>query len=148
MVPRWVPLAGFVLLTVCIAPAASLAADPNDEAAVRAVVQTWVDRNNNQDADGVLALFAPEARIDSRSAGSKVSLGIYAASLKQLDARGLWGRNQEAKITSLVFPSPDRAVVELETSWDTRRTRQTEKQRWALTKRQERWLILEKDYLK
>ncbi len=144
-----VSLVGLVLTFVAAAQLPLLAADPDDEAAVRALLQTWLEVSNRQDVDGILAHFAPDARIDSTTAGTKVSREMYAAALKVANARGALGRNIDAKIISLTFPTADRAVLELNTSWDAgpRGDRRTFKHRWTLRKREGRWLVQETEYL-
>ena len=150
MASRRVPLVTFVFLTLFAIPCLQ-AADQNDEEAIKAFVQTWVEVNRKQDVEGLMALVAPDARLDSRSARAKVSKGTWTASIKQAVASGTFGRNQEARIISVTFPAPDRAVLELETSWSIvggrRPGTQTEKERWTLAKRDGRWFIIEKDYL-
>ncbi len=129
-------------------PIPLLAADPDDEAAVKALLQTWLHVSNTQDVDGILALFAPDAQIDSTTAGTKVTKEMYAATMKVAYARGALGRNVEAKIVFLTFLDADRAVLELDTSWNAARgDHQALKHRWTLSKREGRWLVQETEYL-
>jgi hypothetical protein len=141
----------FTLLLFLVAPIPALPASPEDEAAVKAYVQTWVDVTRKQDLDALIALVAPEAKLDSRTARAKVPRDVWAASIKQAKAAGTFGRNQEATLQSLTFPAADKAVLDLETSSVITGTRsgtqtKTEKERWTLTKREGRWVLIEKDY--
>jgi hypothetical protein len=77
-----------VLLNPFLALVSPLAADQNDEVGIKTFVQAWVDTNRKQDVEGILALFAPDARVDSLLAGAKVGKEMYAGSLKTTHARG------------------------------------------------------------
>jgi hypothetical protein len=147
MIPKWLSPVGLVLLVLLVSPAFPLlAADPDDEAAVKAFVQTWLDVFNKQDVDGILALVASDAKIDSLAAGGKVKKELYAAAMKVSQSQGALGRNAEVKITSLTFPSPVQAILDVDMKWDTIRDTRRYKQRWTLIKREGRWLILESEY--
>ncbi len=148
MMPRrWWPAITLAVLMSALPYLPAVAAE-GEEDAVRAFVQTWVGVSNKQDVDGILALFAVDAQIDSLVAGGKVSKEWYAAAMKQGRARGVLGWNFEAKITSLNLSSAEKAILEMDTTWDTRRYRQAYKQRWTLIRREGRWLILETQYLR
>lgn len=148
MEPRWLALLGLVLLVSPLSPApALLAADKDDEAAIKAYVQAWLEVANKQDVDGILALIASDAKIDSLAAGGKVSKERYAAAMKISQTEGNMPWNFAVKIASLTFPSSERATFDVDMAWDTkRRGRQAYKQRWTLTKRDGRWLMLESEY--
>ncbi len=142
-------LVGLLLVGLVSAPPSPSAAEPSDEAAIKAFVQAWVDVSDKQDVDGILTLFAQDARIDSLVAGTKVTKETYAGAMKQAQHRGGLGRNFDAKVTSISFPGPGQAVLEMDTTWDTPRSgRRTFLQRWTLAKRDGRRLILETEYLK
>jgi len=148
MMPRrWWPAITLAVLMSALPYLPAVAAE-GEEDAVRAFVQTWVGVSNKQDVDGILALFAVDAQIASLVAGGKVSKEWYAAAMKQGRARGVLGWNFEAKITSLNLSSAEKAILEMDTTWDTRRYRQAYKQRWTLIRREGRWLILETQYLR
>jgi uncharacterized protein (TIGR02246 family) len=143
-------LLGFVLLCILLGPGVRIATGQEDEAAIRAVVQRWVETNRKDDIEGILALFASDAAIDSIVARGKVSKGTYAAAMRQAQATGRLASNHEARITSLTMRAADRADVTVDLEWDLPRGRghQQYKARWILVKRDGRWLVLDAEYLK
>ncbi len=145
---RWFLAFGLLVIAVA-APGALILAAESEEAAVKAVLGSYVDADRKHDVDGILALFAPDARVDSIVAGAKVSKEMYAAAMKGAQARGMLGRDMEAKVTSVTFPNPDRAILEFDYDLDTARgAHRSYKLKWTLTKRDGRWLILETEYVK
>ncbi len=149
MIAPWHLLFGFLVLAVIATPLPRRASGSDEEAAVKAILGSYVDADRQHDVDGILALFAPDARIDSIVAGGKVSKEMYAGAMKGAQARGTLGRNMDAKVTSVTFLSPDRAVLEFDYDLDTARgAHRSYKLKWTLTKREGRWLILETEYLR
>ncbi len=98
---------------------------------------------------GLLALYAPDARIGSIVARGKVNKEAYAGAMKQARAQGYLGSNQGAKILSLNLPSATKAVMEFDYSLDVpRRGHRTYMERFTWEKRAEKWQIVETEYLK
>jgi ketosteroid isomerase-like protein len=130
-------------------PVSAFSASPEDEAAVKLALQTYVDLDKKGDVDGLLTCYADDAKIDSIVARGKVTKGAYAAAMKQAQAQGHLSRNHEAKIRSLTFPNPNQAVLEFDYDMDSSRGgRRSTTLRWAMANREGRWLIVDTEYLK
>jgi hypothetical protein len=146
----WLPVLVVLLMSSLMGILAGTvsAGDLTDEVALKSFVQSWVDVNRKGDLDALIALVAPDARLHSRTAKAKVSRDIWASSIKQTQAGGRFGTDQEATIRSIEFSGTEKAVMTLDTSSVIpTRGRRFEKEQWTLEKRGDRWVLVEKDYL-
>ncbi len=146
---RWSVPFTFMLVTLMLVPGMRVASGQEDEVAIRALVQRWVEVNRKDDINGILALFASDAAIDSLVAGGKVSKDRYAGAMKQAQATGRLASNHEARITSLTMRDADRADVTVDLEWDAPGAsgREQYKAQWTLVKREGRWMFLDTQYL-
>ncbi len=149
MIYRGCIVVSLVALTLLGASLVSATATPEEEAAVQRLLQKYVDRDRNMDVDGLLACYAPDAKIDSIAARGKVTKGTYASAMRQAQAQGRLGSNHEAKIRSLIFRNADQAILEFDYGFDVpREGRRNTTMKWTVVKRDGEWLISETEYLK
>jgi uncharacterized protein (TIGR02246 family) len=143
-----VTLAAAALVTA--KPAPEVDADSEEETAIRAVLTNYVTADSKHDIDGILVLFASDARVDSIVARGKLSKEQYAGAMRQAQARGYLGANHAAKVRSVTLLCPDRGLLEFDYELDSPggRGHRNYTLKWTLAKREGRWLIVETEYLK
>jgi uncharacterized protein (TIGR02246 family) len=113
---------------------------------VKAVVDATTAASNAQKLEELLALFADDAKIDSKAAGRQVSKDQYREAMKTLfDRRALSKVDVEGMRVSLLDAS--HATVDGTVSIQLASGNRTGgKNQWKLEKRDGRWLIVETKY--
>ncbi len=135
-----------ILVTSLVAHEASAQDAALEIAAVKAVVDATTAASNAQKLEELLALFADDAKIDSKAAGRQVSKDQYREAMKTLfDRRALSKVDVEGMRVSLLDAS--HATVDGTVSIQLASGNRTGgKNQWKLEKRDGRWLIVETKY--
>jgi len=132
-----------IVLSVLPSAAQDSAADVD---AVKRVVESTAALVNDEKLEEVLALYADDARIDSRIAKAVISKAQYRELLTQIFARGNLNRadvgNLKVTIVDGTHAVTD-GIVYIHTKSG---QRLNAKNQWKLEKRDGRWLIVETKY--
>ncbi len=132
------------LLTLILVgvPLAEAQMPGNQSAEIIQVLDSWVKALNGNDMKLLLDQIAPEAQIDSRAAGGRVSKDRFAASVQSMLKSGnfIKAEHHDRKVE---VSDPTHASVLLTSDVITKTGRSSLPVEYKLEKRDGRWLIIE-----
>lgn len=113
-----------------------------DEQAVSQMLEAMITAYNHGDIEKHVACYAPDAKIESLSAGGVVSREEYRKAVRAL--REL--PTVELKRTKITMPSPDRSRVEADLHVFSSRGTNIHRIVYDITRREKNWFIIEQQY--